>query len=216
VRATDPSGNVEPTPEAYTWTVDSIGPKITFTEKPDAVTNDTTPTWAWTVEDANLEPTATQCSLYDITNERHISSGAYPCNSPFTFGGDLPDGDYSFMVLAYDKLYHSRGANDIFEVDTVAPTFVSGKPTGTLVGRSANVVATFDEDVYRSAKYVNIYREGSTSPLGVSRSTYGKRIKLDPHNSLRSDTWYTVEVTTGVNDGANNLQTPTTWTFKTK
>jgi hypothetical protein len=226
VRAIDPSGNVDPTPtEAYTWMVDSIGPKVTFTEKPDAVTSDTTPTWAWTVEDANLEPTATFCTLYDITNERNLFiQNEYEyydpnfggCASPFTFGGDLPDGDYYFKILARDKLGNARTAYNYFEVDTVAPQFVSGKPTGTLVGRSANVVATFDEDVYSSAKYVNIYRKGSATPLGVSRSTYGKQIKLDPNNSLRSDTWYTVEVTTGVNDGANNLQTPTTWTFKTK
>jgi len=41
-------------------------------------------------------------------------------------------------------------------------------------------------------------------------------IELDPKKSLRSGTRYTAKVTTGVNDGANNLEAPKTWSFKTK
>jgi len=35
-------------------------------------------------------------------------------------------------------------------------------------------------------------------------------------NSLRRDSWYTVKVTTGVNDGANNLEASKSWNLKTK
>ena len=34
--------------------------------------------------------------------------------------------------------------------------------------------------------------------------------------ALARGTWYTVKVTTGVNDGANNLEAPKTWSFKTR
>ncbi len=41
-------------------------------------------------------------------------------------------------------------------------------------------------------------------------------IELSPKSYLKRDTRYTVKVTTGVNDGVNNLETPYTWSFKTK
>jgi hypothetical protein len=37
-----------------------------------------------------------------------------------------------------------------------------------------------------------------------------------PKNSLKRDTRYTVKVGAGVNDGANNLEAPHSWSFKTK
>jgi len=42
----------------------------------------------------------------------------------------------------------------------------------------------------------------------VSRQNLGTRVELDPKNNLKGDTRYTVKVTTGVNDGANNLEAP--------
>ncbi len=52
----------------------------------------------------------------------------------------------------------------------------------------------------------------------VYRSAYNgdKEIESSPKNYLKRDTWYTVKVTSGVNDGANNLAAPKTWNFKTK
>lgn len=43
-----------------------------------------------------------------------------------------------------------------------------------------------------------------------------KKIELDPKAYLKRDTRYTIKVTTGVTDGANNLEAPKTWSFKTK
>jgi hypothetical protein len=60
----------------------------------------------------------------------------------------------------------------------------------------------------------NIYRKGSTNtPLGVYRYAYEKKIYLSTNNSLKLDTWYTVKVTTGMTDGANNLAAPYKWSF---
>jgi Big-like domain-containing protein len=39
---------------------------------------------------------------------------------------------------------------------------------------------------------------------------------LDPKNNLKGDTRYRVKVTTEVNDGANNLEAPYSWSFKTR
>jgi hypothetical protein len=218
VRAKDSSGNVDPTPAEYTWTVDSLSPKITYTDKPNAVTNDSSPSWAWSIADANPDPTQDTCYLYDETNNRNILD-YFSCStsSPYTFGGDLPDGDYEFSVSTYDKAGNYGYAHSYFEVDTVAPTVVSTKPTGRTVSPYADVIVTFDDNVYASAKFVNIYKKGSSTPLAAYRYGDGtKKITISPKNSLRHATVYTVKITTGVNDGANNLEAPKTWSFKTK
>lgn len=98
----------------------------------------------------------------------------------------------------------------------MAPTFVSGTPTGTLTSRYADLIATFDDTLYRSAKFVKIYEKDSTTPLAVYRYAYGKRKKLLPKKSLKPGTRYRVEVTTGVNDGINKLRTAKAWSFKTR
>ncbi len=111
-------------------------------------------------------------------------------------------------------------AYNAFEVDTVAPKFVSGTPAGRRVSRYADVKVTFDDNVYGSARFVKIYKRGSTTPLAVYREYRWedgeKYIDLSTKNSFRSDTWYTVKVGTGVTDGANNLEASKSWSFKTK
>jgi hypothetical protein len=228
VRAKDPSGNIDSTPAEYTWTVDSFSPKITFTQRPgnatgpsswdEWVTNDRSPTWAWDIADANLNPAEDYCYLYDDTYDRYIVNYSdCTLSAPYTFGGELPDGHYHFTIATEDKAGNYDSTYNYFEVDTVAPKFVSGKPTGRLVSRYADVVVTFDDNVYKSAKFVNIYKRGTTTPLAVYRYGDGyRKIEVSPKNSLRRDTWYTVKVTTGVSDGANNLEAPKTWSFKTK
>ncbi len=219
VRAKNAGGNVDPIPAQHTWTVDSLSPKITYTEKPNAVTNDRTPTWAWNIADANPDPAEDSCYLYDDTNERYILN-YFSCasSSPYTFGGELPDGEYYFDISTEDKAGNYDSAYKYFEVDTVAPTVVSATPTGRLVRPSADVLVTFDDAIYDSARFVNIYKSGSSTPLAVYRYTYNgdNEIEIDPKSYLKRDTRYTVKVTTGVNDGANNLEAPKTWNFKTK
>jgi hypothetical protein len=226
VRATDAAGNTDQMPAEHTWTVDSLDPKVTFTERPgyatgpdeydDWITNDRSPTWAWTVEDSNLNPASVSCYLYDYTNSRTIIPGE-PCSSPYTFEGEFPDGYYDLEVSAEDKAYNYGEAHNYFEVDTVAPKFLAGKPSGTRVSRYANVTVTFDDDVYGSKKFVNVYKKGSNTPMAISwREEYGKKIEISTKKAFKSDTWYTVKVTTGVNDGANNLEAPYSWNFKTR
>ena len=218
VRAKDSSGNVDPTPAEHTWTVDSISPKITFTERPSEVTNDRTPSWAWTVEEVN-PGTYDECYVYDYTNDRGIFEQS-DCASPLDFEAELPDGDYRFSIDLNDKAGNYGYKSSYFEVDTLAPKVISVKPTGRRVAQWAYVKVTFDDNVYGSAQFVKIFKRGSTTPLAVEREyAYEdgeKYIDISPKNYLRRDTWYTVKVGTGVNDGANNLEAPKTWSFKTK
>jgi hypothetical protein len=223
VRATDSANNTDPSPAEYTWTVDSLDPEITFTERAgnatgpdewdDSVTNDRSPTWAWTVQDPNLVPDSGESYLYDYTHGRTIIDE--PCSSPYTFEGELPDGDYEFGISVRDKANNYGYANNYFEVDTIAPKVVSGKPTGRRVNRWANVLVTFDDYVYDSKQFVNIYKGISNTPLAVYRYAYGdEEIEISPQ--AISQARYTVKVTTGVNDGANNLEAPYSWSFKTR
>lgn len=225
VRAKDASGNVDETPAQHTWTVDSKDPEVTFTQRPGTatgpsrydewVTNDRSPTWAWTAEDLNLDSVG--CDVWD-GDWNDVILSIDPCASPYTFEGEFPDGSYVFQVEADDRAGNYGDTYNYFEVDTVAPKFVSGTTTGRRVSPGASVVVTFDDHVYDSKQFVNIYKGASSTPLAVYRY-YGdgeKKVEIDPKNSLRRDTRYTVKVGTGVNDGANNLEAPYSWTFKTR
>ncbi len=222
VQARDTAGNVDETPEVYAWEIDLTDPVITFTARPgrlvnsnDWVTNDRTPTWAWTVTDENLGEGGSTCELSKYPLDTTVVSRE-PCASPKTWPSELTDGFYYFEVLHYDKAHNGGYEWQYFEVDTVAPKIVSAKPTGRSVPIRPDVVVTFDDHVFNSTRFVNIYRRGSNTPLAVFRSAYGKTIEISPKNNLTRDTWYTVEVTTGVNDGANRLGTSKTWSFKTR
>jgi hypothetical protein len=229
VKAKDAAGNVDPTPAEYSWEIDLTDPVSTWTERPgrrmgygDWVTNDATPTWAWSFSDKNLVKGDSQCVLYDTTTSAwEVVVSEQPCPSPFTLPYALADSEYIFRLYHYDKADNTGYADQYFEVDTVAPKFVSGRPTGESVSRYADVVVKFDDAIYshHSAKFVNIYQKGSTTPLAVYRYFYNgdyHTIEIDPKNRLQRDTRYTVKVTTGVNDGANKLTTGKAWAFKTR
>ena len=149
---------------------------------------------------------------------RYIYDLDYGCSSPFAFEAELPVGDYHFTIATNDKADNYDSAYNYFEVDTVEPKFVSGKPTGESVSPYEDPIVKFEDDTYNSAKFVNIYQRGSSTPLAVYRYAYSGDydIELLPKNSLKRGTWYKVEVTTGVNDGANNLEKTKTWSFKTR
>lgn len=228
VRATDAAGNTDQTPAEHTWIVDSFAPKVTFTQRPGTatgpsqwdewVTDDRSPTWAWNISDTNPDSPEDSCYLYDDTNKRYILD-YFPCasSSPYTFEGELPDADYYFHVSTEDKAGNYDSYYNYFEVDTAAPKVVSGKPTGKRVSRYADVTVIFDDNIYGSRKFVNVYKKGSKTPMAISwREEYGKKIEISTKSAFKRGTSYTVKVTTGVNDGANNLEGPYSWSFKTK
>ena len=212
VRATDAAGNVDETPAEYAWVIDDTYPKLAWTEEPGRpvgdgttkVTNDRTPTWAWAVEDEN--PGQNHCG------------GSTECTSPVTTSKPLSDGWHYFAVYHYDKAGNEDRIYSDVEVDTVAPKLVSTKPNGEKVSPRAHILVMFNDFIgWDSMQFVNLYRRGSSKPLPVYRNDYDySGVKMSPQKSLKRDTWYTVRVTTGVNDGANNLAKPRSWSFRTR
>ena len=207
---------------------DTTPPIITWTERPGTQVSsglwvtkaDRLVKLAWAVSDENPDENGAVCDLFYTPSGTHLQH-MDPCWSPSTYGSDggaphMADGVYRFTISASDAFGNIASTHTDFEIDRSAPLFLSGKPTRNRVAPGADVVATFDDAVYDSDNFVNIYRQGSSTPLAVSRQTTDNRIVLDPKNNLKADTRYAVKVTTGVSDGANNLEAPKTWSFKTK
>lgn len=90
VSATDLAANTDPTPATFSWTITSApaAPETTLTSTPDALTNRTDATFAFTSDD----PTATfRCQL--------DSQAAVSCTSPWTVTG-LAEGDHTVAIWA--------------------------------------------------------------------------------------------------------------------
>jgi len=90
VRATDPVGNIDPTPASRTWTVDPAPPETTITGGPPGSTTSTSASLAFTSSEAG---SSFQCRL--------DGGGFEPCFSPHSLLG-LSEGAHTFEVRATD------------------------------------------------------------------------------------------------------------------
>jgi hypothetical protein len=117
VRGVDPSGNVGNT-VARSWTVDTIGPVVTFAGGPAAATNSRSAGIAFTAN----EPAAFQCSL--------DGAAFATCQSPVTYSG-LAEGAHTFRVFAAD------GSSNVGPTATRAWTVDTRVPETTLLGGPA-------------------------------------------------------------------------------
>jgi hypothetical protein len=122
--------------------------------------------------------------------------------------------------------------------DTTAPQVSAATPTGTGIGRGANVVATFSEAMDAATinkttfqLFIKVTSSGTTqvTNVTVTPSSDGLKATLNPFGTsstlLAANTRYKAVVTTGVKDLAGNrLDQNTTlmgnqqkvWTFTTK
>jgi CSLREA domain-containing protein len=109
VYAVDASGNADPTPATYTWTVVGAGapPETTIISgpldvpgQPDSLEN-TTATTATFVFESNLAGSTFECILGQTNPFTEVTSyGLWtPCSSPYTYAG-LQAGLYEFQVRA--------------------------------------------------------------------------------------------------------------------
>lgn len=118
VMAVGPDGWVDPTPATRAWTVDLSAPAVMVTSGPDGPTNNSTPTFEFTITDGAV---AVECSL----------DGAFePCVSPFT-SPELPQGEHTFTVRASDILGNRSQDSRTFIVDLEAPqVMIDDGPSG--------------------------------------------------------------------------------------
>ena len=129
VRSTDRAGNLDTSPDSYTWTIDTAAPAASITDGPAARSTDTSPTF----EFDSSEPT-------NATFRCRMDSGEWrPCDSPEGYSG-LDDGDHTFAVRAIDAAGNEETGGDThaFTVDTGAPqTAIEVGPSGLRNSRKA-------------------------------------------------------------------------------
>jgi Ca2+-binding RTX toxin-like protein len=121
------AGGTDPTPASYTWTVDTVDPTVDITGPPPNPSDGTSVAFGFAAD----EP-----STYECTLEGPKPSAATLCASGVTYS-DLPDGLYTFKVVATDQA-GNVGAPDSFswEVDNsideppppVPDTTIGAKP----------------------------------------------------------------------------------------
>jgi hypothetical protein len=111
VRATDPAGNIDPTPASFAWTIDTTPPDTTLTATPPAVTNSPSASFSFTATETG---STFQCTL---------DGGAFvACTSPQSYSA-LAGGSHTFQVRATDPAGNadSTPASFTWTVDTAAP-----------------------------------------------------------------------------------------------
>ena len=114
VRAIDSAENTDPTPAEMTFTVDLSAPDTTLDSAPDDVTDDNTPTFAFSSPDSSA---GFECKLDD---------GDYDeCQSPYSAA--LQDGEHTFSVRAVDSAGHADPTPEtaLFTVEATDPAVAS-------------------------------------------------------------------------------------------
>lgn len=198
VRASDPSGNVDQTPAAATFTVDTTAPDTSITAGPaeGANINDTTPTFEFTSPDNSA------------SFECRVDSNPFAnCSSPQTTAA-LNEGQHTFEVRAVDPVSNrdSSPASRTFTVDTTAPeTSISVGPaagsqtadsTPTFEFTSPDNSASFECRV-DSAAFANCSSPFTTGALSDGSHTFEVRAVDQAANADQSPASRNFTVDTG-------------------
>ncbi len=116
VAAVDNIGNIDPTPDTYTWLVDTTPPNTTIDTKPAQYEQDTTPTFTFSGNDGTGSGVASFMCKMD--------AGTYStCVSGLTWAA-LPDGSHTFSVYAIDLAGNTDLASPAtftWMIDNLAP-----------------------------------------------------------------------------------------------
>jgi PKD repeat protein len=135
-RATDQAKNVDPTPVAYTWTVDLTPPDTAFSAKPAALANSPV---------ADFSLTSTEAGS---TFECKLDAGSFTsCSSTPQYAG-LADGQHTVSVRATDAALNTDAtpATYTWTIDTVPPeTSITAKPAALVAVGSADFAFTSPE-----------------------------------------------------------------------
>jgi hypothetical protein len=230
VRATDASGNTDPTPAGRTWTVDTKAPSAPTITSPQNNTYDTDGSYSVS---GNAEGGST-VELFEGTTSKgstkaDSSSGAWS----IALSG-LSEGAHTYTAKAKDAAGNTSSASNsvTVRVDTTKPMVKSTTPQSgaTDVGRGNNLTATFSEKIRTSSVNTSTFKLYKLNPDGtqtqitdvvVSLSYDKLKATLNPFGTkttlLARNTKYKGVISTGTKDLAgNSLAQQKSWTFTTK
>src|SRR6478609_1388430 len=189
VEAADAAGNTSST--SYSWAIDTVAPTVTLGTKPPNPSNDATPTFAFSANEAT--PGGFECKL---------DNGTFAaCTSPTTLGPTL-DGSHTFTVRATDTAGNTGQASYTWTIDTVAPTVTLGtKPPNPSNDATPTFAFSVDEPTLGGfeCKLDNGAFAGCTSPTTLGSTPDGSHT-------------YTVRAT---DTAGNTGQASYTWTIDT-
>ncbi len=215
VRATDPAGNVDPTPASRSFTVDTAAPDTTIDSGPSGPTDDATPTFAFSSDEAGS------------TFECRIDGGAWgACATPETTAS-LTDGAHTFEVRATDLAGNvdPTPASRSFTVDTAAPqTTIDSGPSGPTddatptFGFSADELGSSFECRIDGGAWGSCSTPETTGPLADGSHTFEVRAtdsagNVDPTPASRSFTVDTAAPDTTIDSGPSGSTDDATPTF---
>ena len=129
VRGMDDSGNVDPNPPSYTWTIDATPPDTLIDSQPPALANSATATFTFNSSENN---STLSCSL--------DGGAAVDCSSGTKTYTGLSDGQHNFTVAATDQAGNldPTAASVTWMIDTTAPqTSIDSQPSNPTTSTSA-------------------------------------------------------------------------------
>ena len=215
VRATDPAGNVDPTPASQSFTVDTTPPDTSITSGPSGLTNNATPTFSFTASETGS------------TFECRLDTAAFAaCTSPLATA-TLSDGAHTFYVRATDPAGNvdPTPASQSFTVDTTPPdTSITSGPSGL----TNNATPTFSFTASETGSTFECRLDTAafaacTSPLATATLSDGAHTfyvratdpagNVDPTPASQSFTVDTTPPDTSITSGPSGLTNNATPTF---
>jgi Bacterial Ig-like domain len=182
VRSLDPAGNVDPSPDSYSWTIDATPPNTTIGPgSPSALTTATGATFDFS---SNESPSTFACAL---------DAGAYSaCSTPKTYSG-LADGAHTFSVRGTDSATNTdpTPASYSWTVDTTPPSTIIGptmppantQSSGATFDLGSNEPGSTFECRLDGALFVSCTTPASYAGLGDGTHTFDVRA-TDPVGNL--------------------------------
>ena len=181
VRTIDNAGNVDGSPDSFTWVVDATEPDTTITANPADPTNNTTANFTFTADDGS--------GVGGLTFECRLDGSAFAaCDTSSTqqYTG-LSDGSHTFEVRAIDAVGNvdSTPASYTWMVDTSqAGVVVSSAVTSPTNLSPITITITFDEPV-----------TGFTPSVASGDIVIGGVGGADSNPQMVSSTLYTFDLT---------------------
>ncbi len=190
VRATDAAGNTGPE-TSYTWTIDTIAPTATITQKPGDPSNVSSPSFTFTPS----QPGSTFLCRLD-------AEAFAPCSSPKSYT-DLADGSHTFAVKATDPAGNTGPeTSHTWTVDTIAPTAsISAQPNNPSNNPSPSLAFTASQ-------------AGSTFACKLDAAAFAPCTSPKGYTDL-ADGIHTFTVKATDAAGNTGLETSYTWTIDT-